>query len=127
MKLKEVSSGTPEERLTELGLALPPVPEAVADYVTHTQIGPIIYTSGMLPWISGDLKFTGKMGADLTVEQGYEAFQLSALNGLSLLRSIKGDLGRIKRIHRLGGTGGATPDFYDMSRALNGALHLVNT
>lgn len=127
MKLKEVTSGTPEERLAELGLALPPVPEAVADYVTHTQIGQIIYTSGMLPWTAGDLKFKGKMGAELTLEQGYEAFQLSALNGLSLLRSITGDLGKIKRIHRLEGTGGATPDFFDMPLALNGASHLINS
>ncbi len=127
MKLKEVTTGTPEERLAELGLELPPVPEAVADYVTHTQIGPIIYTSGMLPWVGGDLKFKGKMGAELTVEQGYEAFQLSALNGLSLLHSVTGDLGRIKRIHRLEGTGGATPDFFDMPIALNGASHLINT
>ena len=127
MMLKEVTSETPEERLAELGLELPPVPEAVADYVTHTQIGPIIYTSGMLPWIGGDLKYKGKMGAELTAEQGYEAFQLSALNGLSLLRSITGDLGKIKRIHRLEGTGGATPDFFDMPIALNGASHLINT
>ncbi|MEM9707514.1 MAG: RidA family protein [Pseudomonadota bacterium] len=127
MKLKDVTSGTPEERLAELSLDLPPVPEAVADYVTHTQIGSIIYTSGMLPWIAGDLKYKGKMGAELTLEQGYEAFQLSALNGLSLLRSITGDLGQIKRIHRLEGTGGATPDFFDMPLALNGASHLINT
>lgn len=127
MRLNEVTSETPEERLAKLGLALPPVPEAVADYVTHTQIGPIIYTSGMLPWIGGDLKFKGKMGAELSVEQGYEAFQLSALNGLSLLRSITGDLGKIKRIHRLEGTGGATPDFFEMPIALNGASHLINT
>lgn len=121
-----VSGDTPEERLRSLGLELPPVPEAVADYVTHTQIGPMIYTSGMLPWIGGALQFTGKMGAELTVEQGYQAFQLSALNGLSLLRSITGDLSRIKRIHRLEGTGGATPDFFDMPVALNGASHLIN-
>lgn len=127
MKLKDVTGGTPEERLEELGLDLPPVPEAVADYVTHTQIGPIINTSGMLPWIAGDLKFTGKMGAELSVEEGYAAFQLSALNGLSLLQSITGDLGRIIRIHRLEGTGGATPDFFDMPLALNGASHLINT
>ena len=127
MRLKAVSGNTPEERLANLGLELPPVPEAVADYVTHTQIGQIIYTSGMLPWIAGELKFRGKMGAELTVEQGYQAFQLSALNGLSLLRSITGELSRIKRIHRLEGTGGATPDFFDMPLALNGASHLVNT
>lgn len=127
MQLKSVTGTTPEDRLAELGLELPPVPEAVADYVTHTQIGPVIYTSGMLPWIAGDLKFEGKMGAELSVEQGYQAFQLSALNGLSLLRSITGDLGRIKRIHRLEGTGGTTPDFYDLPIALNGASHLINT
>lgn len=126
MHLKDVSGATPEERLAELGLELPAVPQAVGDYVTYTQIGPVIYTSGMLPWIAGELKFAGKMGAELTVEQGYQAFQLSALNGLSLLRSITGDLSRVKRIHRLEGTGGATPDFLDMPTALNGASHLVN-
>jgi len=127
MKLNPVTGGTPEERLAELGFTLPPVPEAVADYVTYTQIGSIIYTSGMLPWIGGDLKYKGVMGSNLTVEQGYEAFQLSALNGISLLRSITGDLSQIKRIHRLEGTGGATSDFTDMPIALNGASHLVNT
>ena len=122
----DLKGATPEERLNELNLTLPPVPEAVADYVTHTQIGNIIYTSGMLPWIGGDLKFTGKMGAELTVEQGYSAFQLSALNGLSLLKSIVGELSAIKRIHRLEGTGGSTPDFVEMPIALNGASHLIN-
>ncbi|MEO0782899.1 MAG: RidA family protein [Pseudomonadota bacterium] len=124
MKLKAVTSGTPEESLEELGLELPPVPEAVADYVTHSQIGRIIYTSGMLPWIAGDLKFKGKMGAELTVEQGYEAFQLSALNGLSLLRSITGDFGRIKRILGLGrlrlrGPCGANDEFLLAATAQN--------
>jgi len=127
MKLNNVGGNTPEERLKNLGMELPPVPQAVADYVTHTQIGPVIYTSGMLPWIGGDLKFAGKMGAELSVEQGYEAFQLSGLNGISLLKSIVGELSAIKRIHRLEGTGGATPDFTDMPLALNGASHLFNT
>lgn len=82
MELKSVSGATPEERLAQLGLTLPPVPEAVADYETHTQIGNIIYTSGMLPWIGGALQFTGMMGDNLTVEDGYAAFQLSTLNGI---------------------------------------------
>lgn len=127
MKLSEVTGSTPEARLTELGLELPPVPKAVADYVTHTQIGNIVYTSGMLPWIDGELKYTGRMGEDLSIEEGYAAFQLSALNGLSLLKSITGDLSKIKRIHRIEGTGCATGDFTDMPLALNGASHLVNT
>jgi len=53
MQLKSVSGDSPDARLTELGFNLPPVPEPVADYLTHTQIGPIIYTSGMLHWIGG--------------------------------------------------------------------------
>jgi enamine deaminase RidA (YjgF/YER057c/UK114 family) len=126
MELKEVSGRTPEERLGELGFELPPVPHAVADYVTHTQIGQVIYTSGMLPWIGGELRFTGTMGKDLELEQGYQAFQLSALNGIALLKSIVGDLSRIRRIHRLEGTGAATPEFTDMPVAMNGASHLVN-
>lgn len=126
MELKAVTGSTPEERLAELDLELPPVPEAVADYVTHTQIGNIIYTSGMLPWIDGELQFTGMMGDNLSVEDGYAAFQLSTLNGISLLKSIVGELTNIKRIHRIEGTGCATRDFHDMPRALNGASHLVN-
>lgn len=126
MKLNSVDGDTPEERLANLGMELPPVPKAVADYVTHTQIGSVIYTSGMLPWVGGELKFAGKMGAELSVEQGYQAFQLSALNGLSLLKSVVGELSEIQRIHRLEGTGGATPDFTDMPLALNGASHLFN-
>ena len=127
MELGSVTSGTPEERLSELGLELPPVPKAVADYETHTRVGSMVYTSGMLPWIDGELQFNGLMGHNLTVEQGYKAFQLSALNGLSLLREIAGDLSNIRRIHRIEGTGGATPGFHDMPLALNGASHLVNT
>lgn len=122
----DLKGKTPEKRLVELQLELPPVPEAVADYVTHTQIGNIIYTSCMLPWIGGELKYAGKMGAELTVEQGYSAFQLSALNSLSLLKPIVTELSAIKRIHRLEGTGGATADFFDMPIALNGASHLIN-
>jgi len=67
------------------------------------------------------------MGAQLTAEQGYEAFQLSALNGLALLRSIAGDLSSVKRVHRLEGTGGATAEFTYMPVALDGASHLINT
>lgn len=127
MQLKSVTAATPEGRLQELGLALPPAPQAVADYVTHTRIGNVIYTSGMLPWIGGRLQFTGRMGDNLTVEQGYQSFQLSALNGISLLKSIMGDLSKIVRIHRIEGTGASTDDFTDMPLALNGASHLVNT
>lgn len=126
MQLENVSGDTPEARLAALGLELPSVPKPVADYVTHTQIGDVIYTSGMLPWIDGVLQFSGRMGEDLTVEQAYQAFQLSTLNALSLLKSITGDLSKVQRIHRLEGIGCPTDEFTDMPLALNGASHLLN-
>ena len=66
------------------------------------------------------------MGKELSTEQGYQAFQLSTLNGISLLRSIVNDLSSIKRIHRIEGVANTTPDFTDTPSALNGASHLIN-
>ena len=63
-------------------------------------------TSGQLPWIAGELKFKGKIGADLTPEEGYQAFRLSALNAISQLKSTLGSLDRIKQVVRLEGTMG---------------------
>ncbi|APX18003.1 hypothetical protein BWR17_19120 (plasmid) [Phaeobacter inhibens] len=117
---------TPEQRLTELGLTLPPVPDAVGDYEPWVKVGNVIYTSGQLPWINGDLKFTGKMGAELTTQDGYDAFRLSALNAIALLKSAVGDLSKIKRIVRIEGTAHSTPDFTEQPQALNGASHLIN-
>ena len=117
---------TPEERLDRLGLTLPPVAGAVADYEPFVEAGGIIYTSGQLPWIDGDLKYTGKMGRELTTEDGYKAFQLSGLNAIAQLKSAVGDLSRIKRILRLEGTAHCTPDFTEQPQALNGASHLFS-
>lgn len=117
---------TPEDALERLGLSLPPVPGAVGDYLPWIKVGPVIYTSGQLPWIDGDLKYVGKMGAELTVEDGYQAFRLSALNAIALLNSAVGDLSRIKRIVRVEGTAHTTPDFTEQPAALNGASHLIN-
>ena len=117
---------TPEERLDRLGLTLPPVAGAVADYEPWVEAGGIIYTSGQLPWIDGDLKFKGKMGRELTTEDGYRAFQLSGLNAIAQLKSAVGELSRIKRILRLEGSAHCTPDFTEQPQALNGASHLFN-
>ena len=80
----------------------------------------------ILPWIDGDLKFKGKMGRELTTEDGYQAFRLSGLNAIALLKSAVGELSRIKRILRLEGTAHCTADFTEQPQALNGASHLFN-
>ncbi len=125
-ELRESHRKTPEERLAMLGIDLPPVPDAVGAYEPWVQVGSMIYTSGQLPWINGELKYTGKMGAELDVEQGYQAFRLSTLNAIALLKSAVGDLGKIKRIVRIEGTAHTTPNFTEQPAALNGASHLIN-
>jgi hypothetical protein len=83
-------------------------------------------TSGQLPWIAGDLKFKGKIGTDLSIEQGYQAFRLSALNAISQIRKALGSLDRVRQIVRLEGTLGCAAGFTDQPSVLDGASHVVN-
>ena len=116
----------PEERLRALGIELPPAPAAVGDYAPTVITGNLLMTSGQLPWIAGDLKFKGKIGRELTVEQGYQAFRLSALNAIAQLRQALGSLDRVRQIVRLEGTLGCAPGFTDQPSVLDGASHVVN-
>lgn len=120
------SFATPEERLAALGVALPPVPGAVGDYAPWVITGNLLMTSGQLPWVNGELKYVGKIGSDLTVEEGYQAFRLSALNVIAQLKSAVGELSRIRRIVRLEGSLNCAPGFIDQGTALNGASHMIN-
>lgn len=122
----DADGSTPEERLKTLGLELPRVPSAVGAYEPWVEVNGVIYTSGQLPWIDGDLKYKGKLGDKLTVEDGYQSFRISALNGIAQLKSAVGELSRIKRILRVEGSVQATPDFTEQPAALDGASHLIN-
>ena len=117
---------TPDKRLHALGIVLPPAAAAVGDYAPTATIGSLLMTSGQLPWVAGDLKFKGKIGADLTVEQGYQAFRLSALNAVAQLNAALGSLDRVKQIVRLEGTLNCAPGFTDQPSALDGASHVIN-
>lgn len=117
---------TAEQRLEALGIALPPPAPAVGDYLPTVTTGNLLMTSGQLPWIAGDLKFKGKIGADLTTEQGFQAFRLSALNAVAQIRAALGTLDRVRQIVRLEGTMGCAPGFADQASALNGASQVVN-
>jgi hypothetical protein len=88
---------TPEQRLQKLGIELPPAAPAVGDYAPTAIAGSLLMTSGQLPWIAGDLKFKGKIGAELTPEQGYQAFRLSALNAIAQIKAALGSLDRVNR------------------------------
>ena len=106
-----LDNSSPEERLRALGIALPPAAPAVGDYAAAIMTGNLLMTSGQLPWIAGDLKFKGKIGAELSIEQGYQAFRLSALNAISQIRKALGSLDRVRQIVRLEGTLGCAPGF----------------
>ena len=91
-----LGNSSPEERLRALGIELPPAAPAVGDYAPAIVTGNLLMTSGQLPWIAGDLKFKGKIGAELSIEQGYQAFRLSALNAISQIRKALGGLDRVR-------------------------------
>jgi enamine deaminase RidA (YjgF/YER057c/UK114 family) len=121
-----LSDLTPDRRLQALGIVLPPAPGTVGDYAATAAVGNLLMTSGQLPWIAGDLKFKGKIGRELTVEQGYQAFRLSALNAVAQLNAALGSLDRVKQIVRLEGTLNCAPGFTDQPSVLNGASHVIN-
>jgi enamine deaminase RidA (YjgF/YER057c/UK114 family) len=124
--MADTDTRTPEQRLRELGFELPPAPGVAGDYLPYIITGNLLMTSGQLPWINGELKFEGKIGAELSLEQGYQAFRLSALNAIAQVRKALGSLDRVNRIVRLEGTFGCAPGFTDHPKVLNGASHIVN-
>lgn len=116
----------PETRLHALGLTLPPPAAAVADYQPFVTVGNMLYTSGQLPWIDGKLLFKGKIGQELTAEQGYAACQLGALNALAQIKKALGGFDRLVRVVRLEGVLNVAPGFTATPGVLNGASHLLN-
>ena len=118
---------TPEDRITEMGLGLPPAAAAVANYVPWAITGNVVMTSGNLPWRDGKLVYVGKIGRELSGEDGYKSCQLSCLNAIAQLRDALGSLSRVKRIIRLEGTMGVDESFKEHPKCLNGASDLINT
>ncbi|MBE3591093.1 MAG: RidA family protein [Firmicutes bacterium] len=117
--------GRIEARLAELGLTLPPVPAPVAAYVPAVRAGRFVYTSGQLPMVEGRLAYQGKVGADLPVEEGYQAARICALNALAALQSAAGSLDRVERIVKVVGFVASAPGFNEQPKVVNGASELL--
>jgi enamine deaminase RidA (YjgF/YER057c/UK114 family) len=115
-----------EERLARLGLSLPTAPGAVAAYEPYVITNQLLITSGQLPWIDGQLIFKGKIGKDLTAEEGYAACRLASLNAIAQLKHALGDLDKVRRILRIEGTLNVAAGFVATPGVLNGASDLVN-
>ncbi|GAB3988397.1 RidA family protein [Nocardioides marmoraquaticus] len=120
-----MSTGTPEERLAELGLEVPEVAKPVAAYVPAVRSGDHVFTSGQLPVHQGTLIHVGKVGASVTPEQAKEAAQQCALNALAAVRSLVGELSAVKRVVKVTAFVASVPDFTGQPQVANGASELL--
>ena len=114
-----------EEKIKELGLSLLPVIKPVANYIPAVRTGNLIFLSGHGPVKEGGGLVTGKIGADLSPEQGYEAARQTTLALLTSLKAEIGDLDKVKRIVKLLGMVNCNADFTDQPKVINGASDLL--
>ncbi len=117
---------TPDEKIKSLGLQLPPATKPIANYVKYVRSGNLIFLSGHGPTKADGTNITGKVGKDLTLEQGYDAARVT---GLSLLATLKdalgGDLSKVVRIVKLNGYVNCLPDFTEQPKVINGCSDLM--
>lgn len=114
-----------EQRLAELGIELPEVSSPVANYVNAVRSGNLLFLAGKGPRKSDGSYITGKVGIDLTLEEGQEAARLTAINQLAVLKAELGDLNKVKRIVKVTGMVNAGPDFGDQPEVINGFSNLM--
>ncbi|MFJ2059518.1 RidA family protein [Streptomyces sp. NPDC087908] len=118
-------SGAVEAKLAELGLTLPAVVPPLATYQPAVQSGVYVYTSGQLPMVNGELPLTGKVGAEVTAEEAKKLAATCALNALAAVKSVAGDLDRIKRVVKVVGFVASAADFTGQPGVVNGASELL--
>jgi len=117
-----------EKKLAALGLTLPPIPTPIANYVPAVRTGNLVFISGHGPvtMVDGKVSYIrGKVGRELTVEQGYDAAKIVTLNMLQSLKVVISDLDRVRRIVKLLGFVNCTEDFPDQPKVINGASDLL--
>lgn len=114
----------PESTLAALGITLPTPSAPVANYVKCVRTGNLLFLAGAGPMKDGQY-ITGKLGADLSIEQGYQAARLTAINQLSVLKSELGDLRKVKRVVKVLGMVQCTPDFTGHPEVVNGFSDLM--
>ncbi len=115
---------TIKDKLSKLGYALPEAPVPVASYISVTQVGNIVYTSGSLPMLNGSLKYTGKVNNQNYEKIGYEAAKLCTLNALSILDKEIG-LDNIKKFVKLTGFVNSESGFTLQPKVINGSSDLL--
>ncbi|MCL4132870.1 UNVERIFIED_CONTAM: hypothetical protein GTU68_064281 [Idotea baltica] len=119
------SSYDPEANVKKLGIDLPTPSAPVANYVNAVRTGNLIFLAGKGPTFPDGTHMTGRVGDDLSIEQGYEAARLTGINQLAVLKAELGNLNKVKRIVKVLGMVNATPDFTDHPKVVNGYSDLM--
>lgn len=115
-----------DQRLAALGITLPEPGSPAGNYVPYVIAGDLVYLAGQVAREAGSMKYTGKVGRDLSLDQGHAAARLCAVNLLAQLKAAcGGDLDRVERCVRLGGFVSSAPDFFDHPKVVNGASDLI--
>ncbi|MEM6667408.1 MAG: RidA family protein [Pseudomonadota bacterium] len=115
---------SPEDRLAELGIALPEPAAAVANYVPFMISGSQLYVSGQVSMMDGAL-MKGRLGEDLELSAGQHAARACGINLIAQCKAALGDLSKLKRVVKLGGFVNAAPDFTDIPQVINGCSDLM--
>ena len=114
-----------EARLAALGLELPEVATPAGGYVPAVISGNLVFTAGQIPLVDGKLMAEGRLGAEITAEAGKEIAQRCALNAIAAVKSVLGDLGRVKKVVKVVGFVASTPEFTAQPGVVNGASELL--
>ena len=114
-----------EARLAALGLELPEVATPAGAYVPAVISGNLVFTAGQIPLVDGKLMAEGRLGAEITAEQGKEIALRCALNAIAAVKSVLGDLERVKKVVKVVGFVASTPEFTAQPGVVNGASELL--
>ena len=114
-----------EEKIKQMGIIIPEAAKPLAAYIPALQVGNLVMTSGQVPITGGAIKFHGKVGKDLSEEEGKEAAKLCALNCLSAIKSVIGNLDKIERVIKLTVFVSSAEGFTSQPKVANGASEFI--
>jgi enamine deaminase RidA (YjgF/YER057c/UK114 family) len=121
-----VTAQSADDRIKESGLQLPPASKPIANYVKYVRTGNLIFLAGHGPTKADGTNIMGKVGKDLSIEQGYEAAKITALSLIATLKdALGGDLSKVKRIVKVNGYVNCLPDFTEQPKVINGCSDLL--
>lgn len=119
-------AGKIDARLRDLGIEIPDPVAPMANYVGHVRTGDLVFVAGQVPIVAGKIHYVGKLGGEISLDDGQAAARICAINIIGQLKAAcGGDLDRVQRIVKLGGFVNSTPDFTQQPQVVNGASDLM--